>query len=98
MLWASTETLDPEPLTDEDTFDDAPSGQHLHRKWEDGEALDICFSCGDPVCTDAGEYVEWQNFEPAEDHNPNPDPTWVTVCEDCASLGWDDLFPFEDYT
>lgn len=63
---------------------------------EDGRAFDQCFCCGLAMCEDGGDYVEWQCFEADGDHGTDPDPVWVTLCEDCASLDWLDLFPFEE--
>lgn len=95
MRWAS----DFEPSADDDVYDTRPQGLHLHRMYEDGEALAICFCCGDPICTDAGDYAEWFEFERL-DECPDPDPHWVTLCEGCScafEMGCDvDEFYYED--
>lgn len=84
--------LDPCP----DTWDTKPSGASLYRVEEDGEPLAICFCCGDPLCTDAGDYVDWWEFT-ALDDGPDPDPHWVTLCEGCSyafEIGCDDVDEF----
>lgn len=79
----SGEALPPELNPGPDTYDVLPGGASIYRIQEDGEALIICFCCGYPLCTDAGDYVEWFEFVRV-DECPDPDPHWVMLCARCG--------------
>lgn len=75
---------------------DLLTGSHNPDTMRDVRAFDQCFMCGLAMCEEC-DYMEDVDLEP-DGQSPHPDPTTITLCNDCL-MWWNmgDIFEDEDW-